>query len=122
FFPIALTLDSTGRVYVSDTQNNAIRLLTPSAAAPLPPQVSGAIGAGAFGADTSVAPGTWIEIYGSGLAGSARAWAGSDFRDLVAPAQIDGTSVTIGGQPAVISYVSAGQVNALAPMTLGSGP
>jgi uncharacterized protein (TIGR03437 family) len=82
----------------------------------------GVVSAGAFGGFTSVAPGSWIEIYGSNLAVDSRSWAGSDFNGVNAPASLDGTSVTIGGQPAFIDYISSGQVNAQVPSNVGTGP
>ncbi len=65
----------------------------------------GVISAGAFGAFTSVAPGSWIEIYGSNLAADSRSWAGSDFNGVNAATSLDGTKVTVGGQPAFIDYI-----------------
>jgi uncharacterized protein (TIGR03437 family) len=69
-----------------------------------------------------VSPGSWIEIYGSNLGPTtARSWAGSDFRSLLAPTSLSGTSVSIGGQPAFVGYVSAGQLNVQLPSTLTTG-
>ena len=82
----------------------------------------GAVSALAFGGFPSVAPGSWIEIYGSGLAAEARAWTGSDFQGIDAPISLDGTSVFIGGQNAFIDYISAGQVNAQVPSDIATGP
>ena len=39
----------------------------------------GVVSASAFGQFTSIAPGSWIEIYGSNLATNTRGWSGSDF-------------------------------------------
>ena len=47
--------------------------ITTSAALPVISS-GGIISAGAFGAFTSVAPGSWIEIYGSNLASDTRSW------------------------------------------------
>ncbi len=66
----------------------------------------GAVSASAFGGFSSIAPGTWIEIYGSNLAPDTRGWAASDFTGANAPTSLDGTKVTIGGQPAFIDYVN----------------
>jgi uncharacterized protein (TIGR03437 family) len=66
----------------------------------------GIVSAGAFGAFTSIAPGSWIEIYGSNLAIDSRSWAGSDFNGVNAPTSLDGTKVTIEGQSAFIDYIS----------------
>jgi len=122
-FPGAVTVDSAGNVYVADTQNNVVRVLTPVQAPFGPPTINsgGVIGAAEFGAFTSVAPGSWIEIYGSNLAVDSRVWAYSDFRALIGPTSLDGTTVYIGTQPAYIDYISGGQINALIPSTVGPG-
>ncbi len=122
-FPAAVLPDANGNIYVADTQNNAIRILTPLQAPLGPPAISagGVIGAGEFGAFTSVAPGSWIEIYGSNLATATRQWAYSDFRALIAPTSLNESTVFIGTQPAYIDYVSANQINALIPSTVSPG-
>jgi len=89
-----------------------------------PPSITpgGVVTASQFGESTSIAPGAWIEIYGSSLATNARSWAISDFQGVHAPPALDGTSVTIGGQAAFISYISPGQVNAQVPSNVATGP
>jgi uncharacterized protein (TIGR03437 family) len=85
---------------------------------------SGIISAGAFGAFPSVAPGSWMEIYGSKLGttvAQSYTWGASDFTGVNAPATLVGTTVTIGGQQAFIDYVSAGQVNAQVPSGVPAG-
>jgi uncharacterized protein (TIGR03437 family) len=79
------------------------------------------ISAGAFGAFSSVAPGTWVEIYGLNLAPAARTWATTDFNGNSAPTSLGGVQVTVGGQHAFIDYVSPGQVNAQLPSNIGLG-
>ncbi len=68
-----------------------------------------------------MAPGSWIEIYGTNLAVDARGWGSADFSGVNAPTSLDGTTVTIGGQPAYVDYISAGQVNAQVPSTVTAG-
>jgi uncharacterized protein (TIGR03437 family) len=79
------------------------------------------VGASAFGKSTSIAPGSWIEIYGSNLASNTRPWATTDFSGVNAPTSLDGTSVSIGGQQAFIAFISPGQVNAQVPSNVGTG-
>jgi uncharacterized protein (TIGR03437 family) len=82
----------------------------------------GVVSASAFGQFKSIAPGSWIEIFGSNLSTNSRSWAGSDFSGVNAPTSLDGTKVTIGGQLAFIDYISPGQVNAQVPSNVGTGP
>lgn len=86
------------------------------------PVIGGVISAGAFGGFASIAPGSWIEIYGSNLASTSRAWAGADFTGVKAPTSLSGTKVTIGGKDAALSYISPGQVNAQVPADVAAGP
>lgn len=86
------------------------------------PVVGGIITAGAFGGASNIAPGAWVEIYGSNLSPVTRPWSTADFSGTVAPTSLTGVSVTIAGEPAFVSYVSAGQINAQAPDGIASGP
>jgi uncharacterized protein (TIGR03437 family) len=88
---------------------------------PATPEPATVIGAGAFGGASTVAPGTWVEIYGSNLASTTRQWTTADFSGINAPTSIDGVQVTIGGQSAFVDYVSPGQVNAQLPSNIGQG-
>ena len=116
--PIGMSLDPSANVYIADFGNNAIRELTPAA-----PSIysSGVISAGAFGAFASAAPGSWIEIYGTNLSFSRRQWATADFSGSTAPTSLDKTSVTVGGQPAFVDYVSGSQINVQVPSNVQTG-
>jgi uncharacterized protein (TIGR03437 family) len=119
WFPSGVAVNG-GKVYVADNGNNVIRLLTP---APAVPQVNanGVITAGSFGSSGSVAPGSWVEIYGASLAGSTRTWGTADFSGSNAPTSLDKTSVTVGGQAAFVAYISPGQVNVQVPLNVTAG-
>jgi len=119
YFPSGVAVNG-GKIYVADNGNNVIRLLTP---APVVPQVNaaGVITAGSFGASASVAPGSWIEIYGTNLAGDTRSWGSADFNGSNAPTSLDFVSVTVGGQPAYVAYISPGQVNVQVPSNVSAG-
>ena len=120
--PWGLSVGSNGRIYVADYQNSVVRMLTPTASTAAPSITSGGIvTASAFGAFSSVAPGSWIEIYGAKLASDSRSWTGADFTGVNAPTSLDGTKVTIGGQAAFIDYISPTQVNAQVPSSVATG-
>jgi uncharacterized protein (TIGR03437 family) len=119
--PLGLLLDPAGDLYISTTEGR-VRLVT--APPPPAPAVSsgGIVSASAFGGFKDVAPGSWIEIYGSNLAVDTRSWENSDFNGVNAPTELDGTSVSIGGQAAFIDFISPAQVNALVPSNVATGP
>jgi uncharacterized protein (TIGR03437 family) len=85
------------------------------------PSISGVVSASAFGAFAAVAPGSWVEIYGSALAPDTQGWTGSDFTGDNAPTMLDGVSVSIAGQAAFVDYVSPTQVNAQLPSNIATG-
>jgi uncharacterized protein (TIGR03437 family) len=93
----------------------------PAAGAPPSIQAGGVVSASAFGQFKSIAPGSWIEIYGANLAADTQMWGGSDFNGATAPTSLDGTSVTIGGQPAFVDYISPTQVNVQVPSSAPTG-
>jgi uncharacterized protein (TIGR03437 family) len=90
---------------------------------PAAPVISpgGVVSASAFGDFSSVAPGSWIEIYGSNLAPSTQSWTGADFHGNNAPTMLNGVSVSIGGKAAFVDYVSATQVDAQLPSNIPTG-
>jgi uncharacterized protein (TIGR03437 family) len=120
--PDGIAIDVAGNVYIADLDNNRVRRLTPGAPT-IPPSISpgGVVSASAFGAFPDVSPGSWIEIYGSNLARDTRGWGASDFTGVNAPISLDGTSVTIGGQPAFIAFISPTQINAQVPFGVSAG-
>jgi uncharacterized protein (TIGR03437 family) len=85
------------------------------------PNVQTAISAGQYGGFASIAPATWIEIYGTNLATATGAWGSSNFNGNDAPTTLGGTSVTVGGQSAFVNYVSPGQVNVQVPSNVATG-
>jgi uncharacterized protein (TIGR03437 family) len=66
-----------------------------------------------------IVPGSWITIYGTNLSSVTDTWANSIINGNL-PTSLDGVSVSVGGKPAYIAYISPGQINALAP-DAGSG-
>ncbi len=91
---------------------------------PLPPagpSISGVVSASSFGGFSSVAPGSWVEIYGSNLGPDTEDWTGAEFNGNNAPTLLNGVSVSIGGQAAFVDYISATQVNAQLPSNIATG-
>lgn len=126
-FPNGVAVDKNGKVYVADSGNGAVRLLTPIAGtgnASTAPRINqnGVTNSAAYGGDTTVAPGGWIDIAGANLATRTRTWAAADFEALRAPASLDGTTVTIGGKAAYVSAISPALVTALVPEGVEAGP
>jgi uncharacterized protein (TIGR03437 family) len=111
---------STTQIESSTIYYDYVQIYQPTLSPAISP--NGVISADAFGAFTQVAPGSWIEIYGINLAKDTRSWTQADFTGNDAPTSLDGTSVTIGGQQAFIDYISPGQVNALVPSNVPTGP
>jgi len=76
----------------------------------------------AFDNTERLSSGTWIQIFGQNLSETTREWRLEDFDQGRGPTQLAGVRVNINGRPAVISYVSPTQVNALAPDDDAVGP
>jgi uncharacterized protein (TIGR03437 family) len=70
----------------------------------------------------TIAPNTWITIFGGLLSGASRPWGAEDFSGSRLPTSVEDVSVTINGKPAYVYYVSPGQVNVLTPPDLLEGP
>ena len=99
--------------------------LSPAEATSNKPVISsgGVAAASGFNANAGIAPGTWVEIFGTNLATTTRVWQGSDFNGNNAPTSLDGVTVTIGGKNAYIDFVSPGQINVQVPdgIPIGAG-
>jgi uncharacterized protein (TIGR03437 family) len=82
----------------------------------------GVISASGYGGFPALAPGTWMEVYGTNLANVvSQTWASADFKGNAAPTVLGATTVTIDGQSAFIDYVSPTQVNAQVPSNVSPG-
>lgn len=87
------------------------------------PQIQAAVTAESYGGFASIAPATWMEIYGLNLATNTlgQVWASSNFQGNHAPTSLANTTVTVGGQSAFVDYVSPGQVNVQVPSNVATG-
>lgn len=85
------------------------------------PSITQANTLGDFGGAKKIAPGGWMEIFGSNLSTATQQWAGSDFQNGIAPTSLGGVRVAINGIPAFIYYISPGQIDCVAPDGIGDG-
>ena len=107
--------DAGDRIYATSAT------LTPAASAPKPSiqSANGVVNAASF--TPGIAPNTWVTIRGTNLASNTRLWGDNDFKDANGkpttnlPTALDGTSVKINGKDAFVYFISANQVNVLAP-------
>jgi uncharacterized protein (TIGR03437 family) len=112
--PAGLAIDSTGRLFVADTGNNAVRLVQTAPAGGAP--AISAIANGASNRPGGIAPGEIVVIFGTGL-GPAQLVAAPVNGDTL-PTQLGGSSVLFNGTPAQLLYASASQVSAIVPANL----
>ncbi|MDX2179949.1 MAG: choice-of-anchor V domain-containing protein [Bryobacteraceae bacterium] len=133
-----IVLYASGNAVNNNSSTSGDRVYTTTlrvspAAAPTRPTIrttDGVLTATAFytGGTRAAAPGSWVEIYGTGLASAQREWAGSDFTGNTAPTNLGGVSVSVGGQPAAVYFTNPAsgsqpsQVNAQIPNVANDGP
>jgi uncharacterized protein (TIGR03437 family) len=79
------------------------------------PAITGIVSATSFGGLSTATAGTFIEIYGTNLAGTTRSWETRDFVGNRAPTTLDGVIVTVNGQRGYVYFVSPNQVNIQVP-------
>jgi uncharacterized protein (TIGR03437 family) len=104
----------TGNSSLSALSSVTVSVSAASAnSAPQPTGVANAASA-AQATPEVVAPGSYVAIYGTGLAGSGNPSAAS----LPLPAMLNGTQFFLGGLPMPLLYAGPGQVNALVPQGL----
>jgi uncharacterized protein (TIGR03437 family) len=92
------------------------------AASSAPSISSGGITNGA-GFQQTIAAGSWVTITGNNLSTTTRSWQADDFTNngTTEPQKLDDVTVTMGGLPAYVYYISSTQINVQAPV-LPPGP
>ena len=83
------------------------------------PTITGVTNSGSGGA--AIESGSWVSIYGTGLATTTRSWQASDFTGTALPTTLDNVTVSINGKKAAIAYVSSTQLNVQAPADTAAG-
>jgi uncharacterized protein (TIGR03437 family) len=107
--------DSAGNLYFADSYNVRIRKI---GAANIP-NITGADAAFLGRADFS--SNMYLDISGTNLSQTTRAWNITDFNGASAPVSIDGVSVSVNGEQAFIRYVSPTQVGIITPDDSATG-
>jgi uncharacterized protein (TIGR03437 family) len=105
--PSDVRIDSKGQVWIADSLNGAVRALAPVAGGGVEPPPSYSDGpfrvvSSATFQTGAIAAGEIVSIFGTGF-------------------DPQNTQVTFDGAPAFVFYMGAGQINALAPVTLTAG-
>ncbi len=86
-----------------------------------PPHITSVVNGASFLA--GIQSRSWVTIRGTDLAPTTRTWnAAAEIINRLLPTKLDGVSVTINGKPAVVYYISATQLNVLAPDDNAVGP
>jgi uncharacterized protein (TIGR03437 family) len=124
--PADLTLGSDGNVYGVASlggANGAGTVFRLAIVAPDTPAIAasgGVLNGASF--QPGISSGSWITISGTNLSSKTDTWNNSIVKGAL-PTTLDGVSVMVGGDPAYIEYVSATQINAVAPnVPAGSVP
>lgn len=111
--------NNQGHIYTSTLELSASAATGPK---PAITAGSGVVNA-ATNLNSSIAPNTYVTIYGTNLASTTRLWGGSDFgaSGTSLPTSLSGTSVTVNGKPAFVEYISPTQINAITPGDSATG-
>jgi sugar lactone lactonase YvrE len=110
--PYGIAVDASGRVYVADSRNNRIRLLTP--VVPQPAVSITAVQNAASFTSGQIAPGEIIVLYGSGI-GPDQLVKAPVSGDSTYPKQLADTTVAFNGIAAPIVYTWSTQISAIVP-------
>jgi uncharacterized protein (TIGR03437 family) len=114
-FTYSVAVDSGGNLYIGE--GGVVRKVTASttqpSAKPIISTTNGVVNGGSF--TLGIAPNLWVTIQGANFTNTADSWT---VKNGVLPTSVDGVSVSIGGLPAYVDYISPTQINVLTPADL----
>jgi len=111
--PLGVAVDASGNVYVADSGNNRVRMLSrQTTPTPALTGIGGPDGA------TSLAPGAIFQLYGQGLNAPN---VNSETSTATWPRSLNGVSVTINGVAAPLYYAGYTQINGQVPFETANG-
>jgi uncharacterized protein (TIGR03437 family) len=102
---------SAGSIYIADSQNSRVRVLTPGTAPRIAPNGTVPV----YSSVPTIQPGSIVSIFGAELVAGTFLW-NNDF-----PVSLGGTSVSIDNKPAYLWIVSPGQINLQVPDDAATG-
>jgi len=117
--PTDVAADSAGNLHIADTNNNRVRRVSGLAAVASPTiSANGVVNGASF--QPGIVPNSWAAILGTNLSSSTADWTNS-IVDGRLPTTLGGVTVTVGGRPAYLYFISPTQINFLVP-DIGPGP
>jgi uncharacterized protein (TIGR03437 family) len=117
--PEGVAVDSAGNVYIADSDNNRIRLLTPAAGTGQAPTIMSVVNAASY-LGGPISPGEVVTIFGTGIGPGTAAYATTDPSTGRLATMIGGVQVMFSGIAAPMIYASNSQVSAVAPYEMAS--
>lgn len=115
--PAGVAVDSAGNLFIADTDNTRVREVSVSSSGSNCPSITlDRIVPAGSSTMAEIEPGEWVSIYGTNLS-NATVNSNGKF-----PASLGGTSVTINGKSAYLSFVSPNQINLQAPDDESTAP
>jgi uncharacterized protein (TIGR03437 family) len=111
----SVAVDSAGNVYIADSGNNRVRLLTPL------PTIKSVVNAASF-VPGAVSPGELVTIFGTGIGPVTAASATTDPSTGKLATMIGGVQVLFNGIAAPMIYASSTQVSAVVPYEMATVP
>jgi uncharacterized protein (TIGR03437 family) len=111
-FPHSVAVDKSGDVYVSDTENDVIRLMKP-----VTPTLAAGSVLNAASFKPQVSPGALATLYGSNFIGTGQTGTAA----VPLPPSFAGITVSVDNRPAPVLFISTDQINFQIPWETATG-